>query len=76
MPFSEMMAYASLLRGFFAPYANLPPGVVGLEACESLSVHLTNKRMIAAEDLARDFTSIQQAPEQGELGDAVWHPAP
>ena len=43
---SEMVDHVALLRESFAPYADLTPGIVGLEGCESLFTHLGTRRVI------------------------------
>ena len=40
---SEMMGHAALRRGFYSPSVDIPPGIAGMEVCESLFTHLTKK---------------------------------
>ena len=57
-----------------APLACMNPGVVGLEDSVSLFTHLSTRRMIAEQYLARHFLSIQQELREGELENAYWLP--
>ena len=72
--FSEMVDHMSLIREFYAPFVDIPPGMVGLEDCESPFYHLRNKKMITEKYLVRHFLSIQQALEDGELENVYWLP--
>ena len=57
--FSEMIDHMALLREFYAPFSLMPPGLVGMEDCESLFTHLKNKKMVTEKYLVRHFLSIQ-----------------
>ena len=65
--------HMATLREFFAPFADVPPGVAGSGDCESLSIHL-NRRMISGNYLARLFPSAETAILQGELTNSFWRP--
>ena len=64
----------ALLRDFYAPFAHLSPGMVGMEDCESLFTHLKNRKMVTEKYLIRHFLSIQQFVEDGELDNIYWIP--
>ena len=64
--FSEMVDHMALIREFYAPCVELPPGMVGLEDCESLRApcvenRLRTKKMITEKYLVRHFLSSQQS---------------
>ena len=42
-----MADHESLLRGFFEPYVELSPDVIGFKDCECLFTHLENKEAVA-----------------------------
>ena len=65
--FSEILDHMALNRKFCAPFADLFPGMVGLEDCESLFNHLRTKRMSAEKYLVRHFLVTQQSLEGKEL---------
>ena len=67
---SEMVGHMVLLRGFYSPLANLPPGTLGMGDCESLFARLKNRKMIAEKYLVRRFLSIQQFIEKGSPDNA------
>ena len=60
----------SMLREFFAHFADLSPGIVGLEVCQSLFPRLKKKTSVTEKFLARHISSIQQAIASQELGKA------
>ena len=60
------------LRAFFGPFGSINPGAAGLGGCESLFPHLETEKMIAEKYLVRRFLNIQQALEEGGLGNAYW----
>ena len=64
----------SLLRGVYAHFHGLNPGMVGLEDCESLYTDLNPQKVAAEEHLVRYFLSTQQALEHRALGDAYRSP--
>ena len=64
----------ALLRKFYAPSPRMSPGLVGMEACESLFTHLKRQKMVAGKYLVRHFLSIQQFIEDEELDNAYWLP--
>ena len=72
--FSEMLDYMSMLRGFYGHFADVYPGMVGLEDCESLFAHLRRKKMTTEKSLGRQLLAIQQAIEMKELGNVYWIP--
>ena len=72
--FSEMLDHMTLLQGFYAPFAKVSPGMVGMVDCESLSTHLKNRKMITEKYLVRRFLSIQQFLEEEELDNVFWLP--
>ena len=65
--FSEMLDHMTLLRGFYAPFAKVSPGMVGMVDCESLFTHLKNRKMVTEKYLVRHFLSIQQCLEADDL---------
>lgn len=71
---SEMVGHTSLLRYFSAPFEDLDPGPVGSEDCESLFNCPKTKNLISEKYLVSHLHIIQQALEQGELGDVYWLP--
>ena len=73
---SEIMDHVALFRGFYGPCVEVSPGMLGLEDCAISFTDLENERMITEEYLVRHFTSIQQASEQGKLGNVFWLPTP
>ena len=70
----RLVRWRIIRRGFFAHFAYLSSGMVGLEDCESLFTHLKKEEMITEKFLARHFLAIQQAIEIQELGNAYWIP--
>ena len=72
--FSEMIDHMALLREFYAPFAHISPGLVGMGDCESLFTHLKNKKMITEKYLVRHLLSIQQFIDEGELENVYWIP--
>ena len=70
----KMVEHAALLREFYAPCADLSPGMVRIGDCESLFTHLKKKHLPLETHLASHFSSIQPATEQGELESAFWLP--
>ena len=69
-----MVDHMTLIREFYAPPAGLPPGMVGLEDCESLFNNLRTKKMITEKYLVRHCLSIQQSLEENELDNVYWLP--
>ena len=63
-----------VVKNFYGPFEGVNPGKAGSEHCESLFAHSKPKRMIAERHLARNFLSIQQALEEGDLENASWQP--
>ena len=51
--FGEMLDNDATLRVCFAPFGDLSPGTLGLEACEGLFAHPKTKRAVAGEYLVR-----------------------
>ena len=72
--FSEMTDHMALLREFYDPFSRMSPGLVGMEACESLFTHLKNRKMATGEYPARHFLSIQRCIEEREPDNAYWLP--
>ena len=69
----EMVGHMSFLRDFRAPFEGSGPGTGGCEDCKSLFAR-PKTRNIAEKCSARQFLSIQQALEQGELDNVYWLP--
>ena len=67
-----MVDHIAPIREFVAPFVGLPPGMVGLEDCESLFNHLRTKKMVTEKYLVRHFLSIQQSLEAKELDNVYW----
>ena len=64
--FSEMEHHMSMLREWYAHFADLSPGMAGLGACESLFTHLEHKKIATEQFLVRHFSADQQALETQE----------
>ena len=71
---SEMVAHMLVLKDSFGPSVGLGPGMVGLEASESLSARQHTKKMVAEKYSARHFLGIQGAPVESESDNAPWLP--
>ena len=72
--YSEMVDHVSMLRGFYAHFLNLPPGMVGLVDCKCLFTHLKSKEITTGAFLVRHFLASQQTLETQELGNVYWLP--
>ena len=57
--FSKMVDHMSLLRGFYDPFADFSPAMVGLEDSESLLTPQGDRKTIAEKHLGRHFLGIQ-----------------
>ena len=57
-----------LIRDFCELFEGLAPWMAGLADCGGSSTHLQTRKMVAEEFRVRRFLSIQQALEQGDLG--------
>ena len=64
----------ALPREYRSPFADISPGVVGMEDCESLFTLSQNKKMVAEEYSARRFLSIEQSLGHGDLDNINWLP--
>ena len=64
----------SMLRGFYAHFLNLLPGMVGLVDCKCLLTHLKNEEITTETFLVRHFMAIQHTVATQELGNVYWHP--
>ena len=73
---SEMMDHVALPQDCYAPLADVPPGILVLEDCESLFPLLRNKKAVAEKCRARHFLGIQQTSDDGGLDNVFWLPAP
>ena len=65
----------SPLHGFYSPFADLSPGVIGFEGFESPLIYLKRMKTIAEQYLVHNFEGIQQPLETAELDMADWLPA-
>ena len=63
---SEMVGHMVLLRGFYSPLANLPPGTLGMGDCESLFARLKTEKLV------RHLLISRQVIAHNELGYASW----
>ena len=72
--FSGMIDHMAPLREFYVPFSRRPPGLVGMEDCESLFTHLKRRKMITEKYVVRHVLSIQQFIGEGELDSAYWLP--
>ena len=73
---SDMMGHVALLREFYAPFVEPPPGMAGVEDCEGLSTHIKTQRAISAKHFARRFLGNRQRLDGSELDNAYWLAAP
>ena len=71
---SKMLGRMPMLRKFNGRFLDLPPGIAGLEDCESLFTHLEKKKMIAEKFSVRRFVAMQQALAIQVLGNVYWIP--
>ena len=71
---SEMVDHMSLLRECFAHFTDAPPGVAGIEDCESLFTHLKNANTSAEKFPPRHFPAAQQPLGTQELNNVHWPP--
>ena len=46
-PLGEMIDHMSLSREFYAPFANLSPGMIGLGGSDGLFTHVRRKKTIS-----------------------------
>ena len=72
--FSEMLGHMSMRREFHGHSADLYPGMVGLEDCESLFTHLKKKKVVAEKFSVRLLLATQRTIEIHELNNAYWIP--
>ena len=63
-----------MLREIYGHFANLYPGMAGLEDCEHLFTHLEQNKMITEKFSARHFLATQKAPAIQESGNVFWIP--
>ena len=73
---SDMMGHMALLREFYAPFVELPPGTAGVEDCESHPAHINTQRAISEKRLAWRFLGNRQGLGDSELDNAYWLAAP
>ena len=73
--FSGMVDRAALLREFSANFADVSPGMVRMEDCESLFSHL-HERATSGKHFARHFLGVQHSPDHVELDSVFWLSGP
>ena len=73
---SELMDHVALLRELYASFADLSPGLVGLEVRESLFAYVDTARVITEKHPPRHSLSTQRSLGQGDLDTVYWLPGP
>ena len=73
---SEMVGSVALLREIFAPYPDVSPGVISLEAPETLFSHPRHEEAFVAKYLLCLTPGKEEALSDSELDNIFWLPGP